>query len=430
MAAETMGGSTPNGWFKTHYADSYEVAIPEHILLQRLIPFNKMKAGLGKDFRFPLFLRDGYAATFNGDTTTGDVFTIATPTATVMKEAVVVGTEFADRMQMSYGAIASAQEKGPEAFGNFMSEWTERLTSRDRTMLEANFLYGGDDIGQVSSNDYTAGTTCTLTLDAEHWAAGLMAGAEGYLVDVWDDDWDPQRNTNGAITITSVDPDAKTIAVSATAAGDLSGIVAGDRIVPRGARKSTTANNWFYGVHAHLTNTGSLHGISASTYTTYKSSLYNNSDNPLSMKAIAKLAGKIFVKGGAMDEIDCFVSTASWTDLVNDYAGLRQFQEDTKSEMALGTNKLTFYGAISQINVRHHAMVKEGFAYMFRPKDFVRVGACDLSFKLPGAEGLAADFVHQLADQTGVELRTYSLQGLVNKTPCKAGYIYNIQNRS
>jgi hypothetical protein len=280
MAAETL--LTPEGWTKSKYASDPTVAIPEHILLQQLIPFNKAEAGLGKDFKFPILLRHGYGATFNGGMTAGDVFTINTPTATDMQEATVVGTEFADRMQMSYGIISSAQKKGEEAFGNFMTEWTMYLANRDRTILEANFLYGGDDIGIVESNDYSSGTSCNITITAASFTAGLMAGAEGYNVDFWDDDWNPQRNTNAPVVIGNINPDTRVIAVTGNAT-DLAAIVAGDRMVPLGARKSASANNWFSGVHAHLTNTGSLHGIDAATYQLYKSSTVDNLSNPLSM---------------------------------------------------------------------------------------------------------------------------------------------------
>lgn len=418
----TVTTSQFDGWFKRVYADKLSNAVPDFAILRQDLVFKKQEK-TGDTYNVPVKLGRSHGITWNGGATSGDAFTLNSAISMVTKQAQVGGSELVLREAISYGAISRSGTGNNESFGPVMDEVPLEMNEAANFYLEMALLYGGTSIGAILSGAAGPTTTFTLVLTEASWAAGLWAQMESAQVDVYDSTLVTRRNESGgnriSCIVSSVNADTRTVGLTTASNVTISN---GDVFVPVGANGS-----WFSGVDKILTNTGSLFGISASTYNLWKASTYSAGTAPLTMSKIQAAVSNAVVRG-LMEDVNVYMSTYSWTDLNNDLAALRRFADSTKTEADLGTNKITFYGANGKLSLVAHPMVKAGEAFILPIKRFQRVGSSDVSFRLPGMP--LDNFFRQLESQAGVELRCYFDQALICKTPARCVKITNIDNAS
>lgn len=416
----TVDRSALSGYFKTRYADKMENLVPAFAKLAIDIPFNTEKK-LGKDYRFPVRVRRGQGITFNGGGTYGTAFAINAAKSGATVEAAVSGTEFVHRDSIAYGVLKGATSS-EEAFGNAFDEVVGDMTTTAAFYREMALLYGGTSIGAITGTPtQPTSTTATVVISAASWAAGLWSQMEGAYVDVYNAALDTKRNTDADLEVTGVDVDTRTVYLSGDA-DDIDALADTDVFVPKGAN-----GNWFSGVDKILTNTGSLFGIDAATYRSWKATSYSASSAALTFAKVTGAANLIIAKSG-MGDLNCYVSTFSWTDLNQDTVTLRRFTENTKGGIELGTDKITYLGANGRISIIPHPMIKSGEALMIAPKQFRRIGTTDTTFNLPEADGSQPNFLQQLPDNAGVELRCFWDQGLICMRPAGQVKITGITN--
>lgn len=417
---------TLDGFFKTRYADKIERLQPSFNKLSQAIPFMSSKK-LGKDYQFPVRLRRSMGITWNGGATYGTAFDINSPNSGVVKNATVEGTEFVLQEYLSYGAISGATSS-MEAFGSAFDETVTDMTTSAAFAREMTLLYGGTSIGTVTGTPgQPTATSATIVILAAAWAPGLWVQMEGGTLDIYASDGTTKRNDSTATavyTITAVDTATRTITVSGEAT-DIDAIADTDLIRPAGA-----TSNWFSGVDAIVTNTGSLFGIDAATYSMWASSSYSASSAALTMAKLTAAAAKSVVKGG-MRDLKAYVSTYSWTDLNNDHAALRRFNDSTKGGLDLGTtggdNNITYFGPNGKLEVCPHPMVKAGEAFIIDPSTFKRIGSTDTTFNL-GVPGQQPNFFFELQSNAGVGLRCYWDQAIICAKPNTAVKVTGITN--
>lgn len=385
--ASTNTVDTLNGNFKKVYTErGLNHIIPTSVKILPLIDFVPSEKMGGLNYNVPVVLQNEHGVTYGGDE--GTAFSLATPISGTIKEATVKGNEIVLRSFLSYGA-ASRAEKSEGAFVRSTKHLVENMMTSVSKKLEAETLYGQVGLARVSS---VLGNVITI-LDAEY-ASGLWTGAEGMSIALTSDAslGAPDR---GTANVVSVDIENKTVTVDAIPAG----VVANDYIFENGALSKE-----FAGIHKILTNTGNLFGIDATQYSLWKSTEYSVG-GALSYdkinEGLAAAAGK-----GLDEDVQLFVSPASWAKLASDQAAFRRYDSSYKSEEAKqGFESIKFYAQNGMVEIIPHTFIKEGFAYALVLDEFEKVGSTDVTFKTPGK---GDEFFKQLENAAGFELRCYA----------------------
>lgn len=411
--------TTLDGWFKERYASAPQDLVPDFSIVAEDVPFGTA-AKLGEKFIENVRVRRSQGHTFYG---TGlDAFTLNSPVSGQRKPAEIQGTQYVLREQVAYGVIASARNS-QDAFGNAFDDIVKDMVNSAGFARELCLLYGGSDIGTMASAT-GSGTTRDVVISEATWAPGLWAQMEGALVDAYSAAGGTKRNSNDDITITAVDAANRTVSISGNST-DLSGITySSDVFIPKGAD-----GNWFDGLDVLVPNSGTMHGIDATTYGLWAGNSVAAGSAALTFAKVQQAATEILVRGG-MGKLCCYLSPYTWTDLNDDLAGLRRYVNDHgKGEVSYGTKAISYYGVGGEIELKPHPMVKAGEAFLVNPKMLRRVGATDTTFSL-GVEGQSERFFRELDDSAAFELRSYWHQALLNKRPACHAKITGIDNDS
>lgn len=400
-APETI--STLNGLFKEQYGeDGLPDLVPSSAVLQQRIKFVSKDLELGDQYAQPVRL--AYPNGFTHAVSGAGAFTLKDSKNGTLKKAIVQGSQILLRDQVDYESAAKASKGGKKAFLDITQVIFQGLQKSMRKRVEIELLHGGVNIGVVSS--YSAPT---ITLTAASYAPGIWAGMEGANIDVYNG-----GSLRGTDSIASVDIDAKTITLTTGVAGT----TAGDLMYFEGA-----ATNEMSGVHAILSNAGSLFNISAASFSLWKSSQYDAGTAALTFAKVRKAVSAAVGKG--LDE-DCvvMVNPKTWDNLMDDLASLRRYDKSDKA-YSLGAETVEFYSQNGKIEIVPSIFVKEGFAYGLCMPEWQRIGAADVTFNTPG---YGDQIFFQIIDKAGVELRCYTHQAIFSNAPAKSFLIKNIVN--
>lgn len=417
------------GFFKTRFGELQDL-LPEWAMAQQAIPFNSRKL-LGLDFREPMKVSGELGATFQSQANLGKIGTLnaAVPLRTV--NAIVAPSEVILRSQVSYGAIMAALNEGPAAFGDAFEMITMSQYESHRRFIEIAMFYGQSSLGAVSANNAGSSSTNKLiTLTAGSWAPGIWVQMEGVMLDIYQADGVTLRNANGTVQLTEVsDEIGRVLSLTFGSATDAGNVAATDLLVFKGvgAALPGSAVQMFAGFDAAIQNTGTMFGYTASAHNLLRGATYDVGSRPLVMSAAQAAATRLAVRGG-YGKVTGFVSPYAWTDMNDDAAALRRFGESTKSELDIGTRKITYWGVNGEISLVPDPMVKNGEAFFVQTEHWLRSGVSDIVYRLPG---IGEDkFFLQIPDQTGVETRNYSSQFLLPRKPAKNVKLTNIVSRS
>ena len=410
MADSPNTVATLNGLFKTVYADKLIDLIPDFAILQKKIAFVPSDKETGAFYAQPVVLSHEAGFSYNG--TAGGVTPLLDARNGVMKEAQIYGSELVLRSQLSYSALTRAAGGGKQAFKKASSFKVEDMNNASRKRLEIAMLYGQDSVGAVLTNG--GGTTSyTITLSAASWAGGIWAGAEGAQVDIFTSNKATQRNGSGTLTIASVDSDARQLVLTASSSGDIDDCVATDVICFRGSTVATPTYNEMAGLSTIIQNSGTLFGISASTYSLWKGTTIS-SVGQISFAKLQDAVGRASNKG-LMEKVLVLVSPKAWAVLNSDQAALRVFDSSFKSSKSEnGAEGLMFHGLCGPMEVVSHPMVKDGDAFIVPPDSIMRIGSVDLSFGVPG---FSDQFLLPVQGSSAVELQCHADQAIFCERP-------------
>ena len=89
----------------------------------------------------------------------------------------------------------------------------------------------------------------------------------------------------------------------------------------------------------------------------------------------------------------------------------------------LGGTDVRFHTANGVVNIKPSNFVKIGDGFLFAPKLWKRIGATDLTFRLPDR---GDEFFLHLPENAGYELRNYVSHALFTKAPAKSILLKNI----
>lgn len=388
--------------------------IPNGTKVQQKIPFSKKEA-LGKIFIQAV--RVAYPTGFThakGDGTAG-AFTLNDSIGGTQQRAQLNGYQTLLRDQMSYEDAASVTGS-KQAFTDGTKYFIEGLQESMRKRLEAEFIYGAQGLGVVSTA--TVATTVTITFTPASWASGIWVGNEGMQLDVYDDDNTTQLNTNATLVLVSVDTVNRRIVCSGNNT-DLNAIDANDIIYFRNAFGVEMT-----GIHGIINNTGSLFNINAGTYSLWGSTQYAPTAGAFTFAKFKK-AVALAVAKGLDEDLVLFLNPLTWDDVNTDIAALRRLNDKDVNSVNIGSEEIIYHSQNGKSTLVPSMYVKEGFCYGLTIPHWKRIGAYDVSFETPGFGGQM--FIH-LQTKAGVESRTYTHQAIFCYKPGKQFLVSNIVN--
>lgn len=411
--------SALEGYFKRVYDDGLEDAIPHWALLQDALPFNTRKK-LGDSFHFPVKLRQSHGTSWCGTADTAPV-DLNDPVSLVTQDAEASGAMFILQEDITYQALSRAAAEGEASFGNVMDEVVFGMRESAQFYLESTILYGAGDIGEISANAGT-NTPQTVTISAATWASGIWSQMEGAKVDAYSSG--TRINLVNPLTVTAVDGAARKLVISGDVT-DLTALTSGVVLRPY---ESTGMD--FVGLDTLAASTTTQFGINSATYGLWRANTHTCGAAKLTMAKVqaglARACGR-----GLMEDIDLYVSPWTWTDINDDLAALKRFAAETKSEMDIGTKKITFYGVNNgSVSLIAHPMMKAGRAIGFPSKRVKRVGSTDTTNRIPNASGMQENFFIDLESKAAVRLRVMWDQCIIPTRPATIILFTNITNQS
>jgi len=408
MADSPATVSSLNGLFKEVYPAGLKDLVPNGTKLQKRVPFIKSDKELGKSYNQPVVLAypNGYTFAAAG----AGAFDLNESNTGTMKNASLDGSQILLREQMDYESAAKSA-RGRNAFMDGTKLMFKNMQMSMRKTVESELFYGGIGLAVVSSY-----SNPTITVTTASWAPGIWAGLEGRKISVYDGVTTTPRGS--ATKILSVDIEARTI----TLAADISGTTAADTLYFELANGSE-----MNGVHKILSNSGSLFGVSASTYSLWKSVSHSAASASLTFSKVRKGIAKAVAKG-LDDDLDLFVNPLTWDNLMDDLAALRRIVDKggKGSSYQIGADEIVFFSQNGKVMVTPSTYVKEGIAFGLVTEDWKRPGAADVSFNTPGS-GKDEIFFH-LPTKAGFEARCYTDQAIFCEAPGRQILYTNIVN--
>jgi hypothetical protein len=411
--------STLDGMFKQQYPQGVPDLIPGSVKLQKLVKFVGSDLQLGDSYVQPVRLT--YPTGFTHAASGSGAFALSDSIPGQTKKATVDGSQILLRDQVDMESAAKAANGSKQAFDSIDNLTMEGLQKSMRKRIECELFYGSYSMGKISAIS-GSGTSYTFTIDTAHWAPGVWSGIEGCYFDAYSAlSSGTKRNSNAVIVLSSVNIDNKTISVTGNST-DLAAVTVGDFLYFYGAY-----SNEMKGLHYILANTSaSLFNITASSYSLWQATSYAISSAPFSFGAVKKATAKAIGKG-ADEDLTFFLNPSAWDDAMTDVAALRRTDKGEVSKVVIGANEIEFNCQGLKISLVPSIYVKEGFAFGVSEPYIKRVGACDVTFNMPG---FGDQIFFTLPSNAGIEARCYTHQALFTEAPAKMVYISGIVNNT
>ncbi len=410
-AANTM--STLPGMFKEVYATEIKDLTESIAKIAKRIPFTEAQQ-VGNKYHQPVDVAMEHGVTYAAANASGPV-TLLSPVAGQMQDAQVEGAQIFARSQVDYETIFRATQAGPKAFASATKHIVKRLTKAAAKRLEISLLHGQRGIGTVGAIVTGTATTCGMTISDETWSAGIWAGAKNATLDIFVAAYSGSKlNTTSALTVTSVDPQNKTVYISGAAA-DITATVVGVQVF----FETASPTNEMAGLDKILRNTGTLFGVDGSStgYELWGSNVYSTSTAAISMgKLLESLATP--VSYGAEGEYLAVVAPRAFEVLNTDLAALRMFDSSYSkggNEGQSGFGSIKYFYQNGSLEIMAHPLQKDGLCHVFNPTEAKRIGATDLTFIT--RKGQEEVLVLELANTAGSEMRCYANQALFIEAP-------------
>ena len=263
-------------------------------------------------------------------------------------------------------------------------------------------------------------------VDRNQWSTGLWAGKVGAELQIFYDDNTTliSSGADSVFTIAAIDPQYKRIRITSTATGTTAIETAvgtkanfdtGLRVYFNGTYTGSAYKD-FIGIDGIITKSGTLFGIDNTVYSLFRGNEYTAS-GALSLSQIIA-ATENAVAQGLMEDVCAYVPISAWNSLASTESGLRRYDSSYKNGIAEnGVQSLAFYGANGKIEIEPHPILKAGEVFIIPKKQFIRVGATDVTFQTPGMD--STEIFLQLPSNAGYEVRAYADQALLCMAPAK-----------
>jgi len=463
-----------NHLFKEIYADNLENLLPKGLKLQKDIAWIEKSKSPGAKYNQPVLMRHEHGFTYANNNSGAFPLAAAVPGQTA--SCSILGTQMMLRSVIDYEIAARASSAGKRTFRRALDLVVENMFASSRKRMEIDYFYGQRPLAEIESAAPTV-----LTVSDRSWAPGIWAGMEGAKCDFFNDgsaasgaDTDAGEHTNvqsfPAVADTILESDLSGVNVQdkeltfSTSIGSSieakTGTKRSDWVTFRGAWGEGTGSsrtpahingNVFAGMEAIMdrsvaghTETFELDFTGNSLWqgnvvdaTTAPGALDADDDNAdpgknggrLTFDLLANQIATASAKG--LDEnLVLYLNPHIWTDLVLqevDTGGDNRTQTrtgaDAKSGYDIGGTSVRYHTANGVVEIKPSNYVKQGLGFMFAPKLWKRIGATDLTFRLPDR---GDEFFLHLPEHAGYELRNYVSHALFTKAPAKSILIKNL----
>jgi len=394
-----------------------------------MIPFVQSDKEIGNLYHQPVMLSHEHGVTYAGPNSSA--FNLNSAIAAILQDAQIAGSQMLLRSAISYEAAARASND-KKAFVKATQLMVQNMMNSISKRVEISVLYGQSGLAKLASSVNIDANSTTVTITTSAWAPGIWSGAENMEVVVYNG---TTLVGGGAFTISDVSLAGRTAVFTRTGqAAALDAAIAGNPDTldvyfssAVSGTGGTFAHQDFAGLDKIVTNTGTLFNISAATYALWKGNSFSAGNAALSLSKILS-AIALGVERGLDEDVICLVSNKTWANIASDQAALRMYDQSYKpAKGEAGHESFSFHAQNGKLDIVESIYVKEGEAFLLPPKKLKRIGAMDVSFKMPGRQQ-QEDFFLELANGAGYELRCYTDQALFCECPAKLVKITNIVN--
>lgn len=398
-----------NGFFKESYAEKLHELIPDGVKMMNKVKFMSKDKQPGNLYHAPVILGLEHGVTFASSDE--DAFNLNPPVAGQVRDAQVRGNPVVMRSVLGYVALSRAALGGQKAFMDATKFLVANMLRSMAKKLEIEMLYGQVGYAKIDSAN-SSGTV--VRIHTAEWAPGIWAGAEGMPIQIRDSAGSTVR---GEFVVKNVSFENREITLDAAPVG----LANNDVIWHKGAY-----GNEFPGVHKILSQTtGTLFNIDVSSYNLFRGNQYSASSAALSFNKLNAAASRA-VEKGLDGKLLALVNPRGWANMLNDQAALRMYDQSYSSaQLEQGAKALKFHSQNGELEIEPSIYVKEGYAFLLCIEEWSRVGSTDMTFKRPGS---GDDFLRELENSAGVELRLYSDQALFTNSPGRNVLITDIVN--
>jgi hypothetical protein len=436
--------------FKKVYGDLNNL-VPDTNYLAQNIPFAEgMKVGDRYVEAFVLTNEVGITLAGTGQ----DAFDINPAGAGVVKQSEIIPSQSLMTSVLPFAFISRGAAGGDKAFFDSTKHVMKNHVKSHSRVLETMRIHGQrtallgytsyDPAGTVYrgatfSGDGTVtltksdGTTIAFTngvnvaskailLRKGYFAAGNFVGLEGMAIaqidstgaiaggGVWQDD----RSANGASgKITGVDADLGIVYVNFTPEVAAAQSGAGSmRLAFRGMEEAKEA----VGIVKILENEGSLFGISAASYSLWKSNKLSCQSKKFSLHAVEVGVAQAMNRSDLDSGLKILINPRSFANLITDEAALRKYDGSYSKEGVNGFESIKFYAANGVNEIVPHRMILEGEALGLDFGNWSRSGSAEISFRVPGID---KEIIFPAENNAGWIVRSFSDQYMFCHAPAR-----------
>ena len=412
-----MATTTSHGAKLTKRYGAPQNILPEDGSMCEALPFVRRELRPGDKYNFPIKVQNAHGVTHNVD---GSAFALNGTLPATWKQAELEGAEMLFAENVSRALVAKMNNGGPADYGTALDNVTSDLMTSSELYRELNIMYGAGtastlacSIGTIAASISGANLAApqVVTITRATYAAGMWENLDGAKVDLWQSDGLTVR----ALDVSVSSPNLTNTRMTLTLAGSAAVATAGDVILLRGGLAKQC-----YGVQALLENTGTLFGISATTYPVWRALSYAVSGS-LSIGAILHVAARLS-DTGAGGGADLFVSSKAFAQVVETQQEYARYVEPA-SEKDAGADSVSVRTAIGRVRIRSHKYMKQSLGFLITKNNGIRVGACEMSPSLPGSKEW---FWQELNGYAGAQMQTYSNQAPLLQRPSHCAILTGI----
>jgi hypothetical protein len=401
---------------------------PEENTLASFMGFVSEKEREGRSFNFLVRVGIPHGVTHD-DTNTA--FTVNSAVAATHVEASIMGATIVIVDNVPYNDVYATMHGIANGGGQGASYWkkwdecTEGLMLSGDLYRELQIIYGPGPTSTAASSLATVSASVSganlaapqvVNITAATWAPGLWPKMIGGLVDIYQSDGTTLRASG--VTVTSMVPETNRLTLTKAASGAT--VAAGDVILARGAIDVSA-----YGLEAIGANTGTMHGISASTYPQWK--VATKAVAGAMSRSVILEAASVLASNGLKDGATLFVSNPTLSDLISEATELQRFTSsgDTSDTKVQGASAVEYKTPAGLFRAVVHPYFKQGMAFALPGGDVCkRVGSTDLTFD----DGSGQMLVRPLPDKFGAQMQIASCQAPIITSPWHAMYFTGIVN--
>lgn len=376
--------------FKQRYNKEISQIVPMTADILRSVSFRPdLQLGASAEFDVQLAPELGFSQG-QGNVNLNGAINQATARATVGGYGLIL------QSRATYDAIARAKSSDT-AFAAFADSKFIPMVDSFRMREEYHALLGRDQgLGKVTGN-----SSGVLTISEDTWIPALSSSLVGAVITAWTSKMTATAAAgsqhNGDLTVTAVSLANRTITVSGTNAA----VVANDYLYFKGDYTTTSR----CGLLAIANNTtGTLWGISATTYPLWAGNTYDLGTSAITLGKILQAAAKAAEKGCVGKKLVCLVPVSAFQSLVADESALVQYGANKGKSAENGFEYLTFLGASGQIEVKPHLFIPDGVALLYPPEYTYIIGSTEATTQI-AKDG---DIIFDLESSSAKEMRMFS----------------------